>query len=256
MTVVMSAAILALLTAVMVGTAFLSGIFGMAGGLILIGVLLAALPLPAAMLLHAVTQMASNVWRAALWIRFVKWRAVAVFLCGSALAFGLWSVWRYVPSTPVAFILLGFSPFCVRLLPPRLRPDPLKLRYGVPFGAACMGLMLLTGVTGPLIDTYFLSGGLDRRAIVATKSACQVVSHLLKLVYFGALIQGASSIDGLAAALAVGASVIGTSAARPVLARLTDTQYRRWSNHIVTSIGIGYLATGSWMLLHSGTLER
>ena len=52
----------------MVATAFLSGMFGMAGGLILIGVLLALMPVPEAMALHAVTQMASNGWRALLWL--------------------------------------------------------------------------------------------------------------------------------------------------------------------------------------------
>jgi hypothetical protein len=33
-----------------------------------------------------------------------------------------------------------------------------------------MTLMLLTGVTGPLIDQYFLGGRYDRREIVATKA--------------------------------------------------------------------------------------
>ncbi len=51
----------------MVATAFLSGLFGMAGGMILIGVLLTMMPLPTAMVLHAITQMASNGWRAFLW---------------------------------------------------------------------------------------------------------------------------------------------------------------------------------------------
>src|SRR5215510_2750152 len=64
----------------MVATAFLSGLFGMAGGLILIAVLLALLPLPAAMVLHAVTQMASNGWRALLWHRHCRWRAVGAYL--------------------------------------------------------------------------------------------------------------------------------------------------------------------------------
>ena len=45
-------------------TAFLSGIFGMAGGMILLGLLLAMLPLAQAMLLHGITQLASNGWRA------------------------------------------------------------------------------------------------------------------------------------------------------------------------------------------------
>src|SRR5260370_777883 len=45
----------------MVATAFLSGLFGMAGGLILIGVLLTILPLPSAMVLPKATcQVASD----------------------------------------------------------------------------------------------------------------------------------------------------------------------------------------------------
>ena len=39
-----------------------------------------------------------------------------------------------------------------------------------------MTLMLLTGVSGPLIDTFFLGGKFDRREIVATKAACQVAA--------------------------------------------------------------------------------
>src|SRR5204862_1897991 len=80
------------ITAVMVATAFLSGIFGMAGGLILIGILLVLLPLPEAMALHAVTQMASNGWRGLLWWRHVRWRLVVIYLAGCALALGAWSL--------------------------------------------------------------------------------------------------------------------------------------------------------------------
>ena len=72
----MSALMIAALGLLMVATAFLSGLFGMAGGLILIGVLLALMPLPSAMVLHAITQMASNGWRAFLWRRHIRWRPV------------------------------------------------------------------------------------------------------------------------------------------------------------------------------------
>jgi hypothetical protein len=78
----MPIALMLVLTTTMVATAFVSGIFGMAGGLILIGVLLALLPVPEAMALHAVTQMASNGWRALLWVRYVRWPATLPFLMG------------------------------------------------------------------------------------------------------------------------------------------------------------------------------
>ena len=44
----MTPALIAALGLLMVATAFVSGLFGMAGGLILIGVLLALMPLPMA----------------------------------------------------------------------------------------------------------------------------------------------------------------------------------------------------------------
>ena len=68
----MPIATMILLVVTMIATAFLSGIFGMAGGLVLIGVLFALMPVPEAMALHAVTQMASNGWRGALWIKHVS----------------------------------------------------------------------------------------------------------------------------------------------------------------------------------------
>src|ERR1700682_975546 len=72
----MTPLMIAALGLLMVATAFLSGLFGMAGGLILIGVLLTLMPLPSAMVLHAITQMASNCWRAFLWRRPIRRRAV------------------------------------------------------------------------------------------------------------------------------------------------------------------------------------
>jgi len=76
----------------------------MAGGLILIGVLLALMPLPTAMVLHAITQMASNGWRALLWRAHIRWRPVFVYLIGCAVALALWSITRYVPDKPIALL--------------------------------------------------------------------------------------------------------------------------------------------------------
>lgn len=237
------------LTATMVATAFVSGIFGMAGGLILIGVLLALLPVPEAMALHAVTQMASNGWRSLLWLKYVRWQATVTFLMGGAVAFAVWSAWRYVPSKPVALILLGISPFIVRALPVRLKPDPMRLTHGLGYGALSMSLMLLTGVSGPLLDTYFLGGGLHPREIIATKATCQVANHGAKLVYFGGLVETAAGIDPVLASAAVAASMVGTSLARPVLMRMSEKQYRSWTFYIVSVIGGSYLAAGLYLLV-------
>jgi uncharacterized membrane protein YfcA len=246
--IAMPAVMMLSLAAAMVATSFLSGIFGMAGGLILMGLLLALLPLPEAMALHALTQMASNGWRGLLWWRHVRWRPVVLHLLGAATALVVWTLVAFVPSKPLALISLGLSPLLVRLFPARLRPDPASPVHGPVYGALCMTLMLLTGVSGPLLDACFLGGRLDRREIVATKAVCQVFGHGAKLLYFGALIDQAGMLDPLMAALAVVASVAGTTLARPILEMLSDAQYRTWATRLVTAIACAYLAQGGWLL--------
>lgn len=233
------------LTATMLATAFVSGIFGMAGGLILMGVLLATLTLPEAMMLHAITQMASNGWRGFLWLRYTRIKPAAFFLCGSGLAFAVWSIWSYVPDKALALVLLGASPFLVRLVPQDYKPDPNRFTHGLLYGSVCMSLMLLAGVTGPLIDSYFLSGKFDRREMIATKAVCQLASHGAKFLYFGSVAVQGASIDPVMAALAVAASIVGTSLARPILERMSDTQYRTWATRIITVIAVTYLARGA-----------
>jgi uncharacterized protein len=237
--------------ALMVATSFLSGIFGMAGGLILIGVLLALLPLPEAMALHAVTQMAANGWRGILWYKHIRWRAALTFLIGCVAAFVVWTFWRYVAPKPLALILLGISPFLVKLFPADLKPNPERLQDGLVYGASSMSLMLLAGVSGPLIDTFFLGGKMERRQIVATKSICQLCCHGMKYLYFGSLVDAAAGLDPVMASAAIVASIVGTSAARPILERLTDTQYRLWANRIVTTIAAFYLLQGATLLFWS-----
>lgn len=244
----MTALMAASLAVLMIGTAFLSGIFGMAGGMVLIGVLLFLLPLPVAMVLHAVTQMASNAWRAVLWYRHIQWRSAFFYIVGCALAVAAWSLTLYVPDKAVALLMLGLSPFVLRLVPQSVLPaslGPLQLVGG---GIACMMLMLLTGVTGPLIDQLFLRSQLGRREIVATKASCQVFGHGFKLLYFGALIEQAGTVEPWVLALAVVSSMIGTTLGRTILEKLSDQQFRLWANRLITALASYYVGYGLVLL--------
>ncbi|MCK1283700.1 sulfite exporter TauE/SafE family protein [Bradyrhizobium sp. 44] len=250
----MTPIMIAALGLLMVGTAFLSGLFGMAGGLILIGVLLALMPLPTAMVLHAITQMASNGWRAFLWRAHIRWRPVANYMVGAAVALAAWSLTRYVPDKPVALLLLGITPFMARLLPANIKPDPDRLWQGTVYGTICMGLMLMTGVSGPLLDTFFLGGDFGRREKVATKAMCQLVSHFTKLIYFGGVIDQAATLDPVLAAVAIAASMLGTTLARRILEAMTDQQFVAWSMKLITTIACYYVAYGSWLLVRTPVL--
>ena len=239
----MSPLIVTLLCLTMVATSFLSGIFGMAGGMILIGVLLALLP-------HAVTQMASNGWRGLLWWKYIRWRPAAAYVVGCIVVLSLWSFMRFVPDKPVALLLLGVTPFLARMAPASFRPDPESPLQCAAYGVICQTLLLLTGVSGPLLDTFFLGGGrMDRREIVATKAACQVFGHAAKLLYFGGIVEQAGTLDPVVAGFAILASAIGTTLSTRVLHAMSDGQYRLWANRIVTTIALYYVGYGSWLLI-------
>ncbi len=237
------------LAVVIVGTSFLSGVFGMAGGIVLVGALLLFMPVPAAMVLHAITQMASNGWRAILWWQHVRWPTVIAYISGCLIALTVWSYFRYVPDVATALIFLGLTPFMVKAMPARLKPNPASAQQGVIYGVGCMSLMLLTGVAGPLLDSFFLGGDMDRRRIIASKGMCQLFGHGVKLFYFGAIIDQAAQIDFALAAIAVMAAMLGTMLARRTLEAMSDAQFRAWANGLIVAIGSYYLLYGSYLMI-------
>jgi uncharacterized membrane protein YfcA len=233
------------LAVILLITSFLSGIFGMAGGMILMGALLPILPVPTAMVLHAISQMSSNGWRAALWLRYVEWRIFARYVLGLLAALAIFAFVRAVPDRALVLICLGVMPFVAVAIPDRLAP-----RADRPGGAEAAGLIgtalqLISGVSGPMLDIFFVRTMMDRRAVVATKAACQVVTHLTKLVYFGGLAGGlGEELSWGIVAIAIVMAIIGTTASRVVLERMTDVQFRRWTRLIVMAIGAVYIAQG------------
>ena len=232
-------------------TSFISGILGMAGGMILMGVLLALMPVSAAMMLHGVVQMASNGWRAWLWRREIDWRVMRGTVYGSLCALAVFSVFQLVGSRPVVYLILGLTPFVSYVLPASMKLNVDTRGHPFLCGVVCTVLSLLGGVSGPLLDVLFLPSQMNRRAVVATKAASQTFAHLLKIVYFGVLLASAhGSVEWPFALAMVGLAVVGTTLSRTVLERMTDQDFRRWTRNTVTAVGSFYLCSGLWVLAH------
>src|SRR5258707_9831513 len=148
----------------------------------------------------------------------------------------------------IALLLLGVTPFLARLMPKNLKPNPDSVSQGSFYGFICMGLMLMTGVSGPLMDTFFLGGNFGRREVVATKATCQVASHFTKLVYFGGIVDQAATLDPVLAGVAIAASMLGTTLARRILEAMSDAQFRKWANRLITTVATYYILYGGWPL--------
>jgi uncharacterized membrane protein YfcA len=226
-------------------TAALSGVFGMAGGLLLKGALALVLPVSATFVAHGILQLTANAWRAILHRRHVRWRIVAIFAAGSFLIAGVVANIALEPTRATLYLLMGLSPFLVWMPPGWTQLDAEKPAQALVCGAAVTGVNLTAGVAGPLLDIFFVRTTLTRHAIVATKAATQVFSHLMKIAVYGAPLW-ASGGKGMPPAwvfaLAVPLAMAGTVAGGYVLDRLSDVNFKRYLRLIVTAIGLVYLA--------------
>lgn len=245
----MTPAALAFVGLTVLGTSFLSGIFGMAGGLILLGVLLLFMDVAPAMILFGIIQMGANGWRALLWRAHVRWELVGRYLVGATAAFLAMRFVAFIPDKALLYIGLGLLPFLAELLPARFFPDITRPSGPYVCGVVIMVLQLVAGAAGHILDMFFQRSGLDRRGIVATKAVCQTTAHLFRVLYFSSF---AGAFDGQVPiwlmAIALGLAFTGTTLAARVLEAMTDADFRVWSRRIVHAVAATFLVRGIWLL--------
>ena len=241
--------ILAALAVVAVVTSFISGIFGMAGGMLLIGFLLMVLPVPLAMVFHGVIQIAANSWRSWLWRHHINWSVVIEFGLGSVFALLVFSSLAFVPPKWAVLMAVGLTPFIALSVPQTIAPN-IEAR-GQAFLAGAIGgaLQLVSGVTGPILDVFYVRTGMTRQMNVSTKAAAQVMGHLTKVTYFGVLVANPGGRDleqWLVMAFAAVFAILGTTLSRRFLDRLSDKQFYYWTRRVILAIGVVYIAQGVW----------
>jgi uncharacterized membrane protein YfcA len=244
--------VLAALAVVSVVTSFISGIFGMAGGMLLIGFLLVLLPVPVAMVFHGVIQIAANGWRAWLWRHHVKWSVVLQFGAGAVASLIVFSFFDFVPDKALVLLMVGLTPFAALAVPQRIAPD--VERRGHAFLAGIIGgaMQLVAGITGPLLDIFYVRTGMTRQVNVATKAAAQVLGHLTKVAYFAVLVNSPAGRDleqWLVMTYAACFAVLGTTLSRNYLDRLSDRQFYYWTRRVILALGAVYVGQGVWLMV-------
>jgi uncharacterized protein len=251
--IMLSLATSAIILASVLFTSFLSGILGMAGGMVLMGILAWILPIQAAMVLHAVAQFFSNGSRAFIHRAHIHKPSIKFYLAGLALCFTIFSFGRYVPDKMVVFAFLGAGPFLPFLLPKKWKPD-----FTIPWQAFFCGVIVTTfqltgGVSGPLLDTFFQTRKLSRHETIATKAFTQAISHVTKFVYFGLVVTTLSDASGSLPLwlyfAVVPTAMAGSNLAKHVLHRLSDAQFYKATQVALLVIGTVYLykAVHLWM---------
>lgn len=247
----MGGVLLIILPAIGFVTALISGIFGMAGGLVLMGALALLLPVSAAFVTHGLIQIVSNGWRAWLNRGDIIWPIIGWYALASLIAALVFGAIAWTPSRPAVFIGLGLVGLSVWIPGKRLALDARRPSHAFASGLLVTGTNLLAGVAGPLLDIFFVRTTLTRHQIVATKAFTQVFAHLAKVVVYGlalASLTGEGAPPWIAIALAIPLAMAGTRVGKMVLDRMSDMHFLAWTRWIVTLIGAAYLIRGLMML--------
>jgi len=243
----MTLATFAILGGTIVTSSFISGVFGMAGGMVLLGVLLVYFDVATGMILFSIIQLAANGWRALHWRQYVRWPIFWWYVVGGTAAFALMRWIAYVPDKAVVYILLGLMPFMVEVLPGRMQPSIEWKHIPLLTGFFTTIVQFMAGVGGLFFDLFFQKSSLDRKTTNATKAITQTYSHILRAGYFGSL-AGFGDLHMQVWGPAVLLALVGAIAAPFVLERMTDAGFRRWTKVIVFTLAVVYLVRGGMLL--------
>lgn len=236
-----------LIVAVLV-TSTLSGVFGMVGGMLLLWVLLLLMPVTTAIAVQGLLQLVANCSRAYYARLWLDWRIIGFSTLGLFMALGVLALVSYTPNLAVVSLCVGLLPITVWLPRNRLRLDASRPMHAAACGFVSGGLNIGVGVAGPVVDIFFIRTSMDRRAVIATKAALQVLSHIAKIAFYSSSLLLLSRAEMTAIGIAAPFSVLGSMIGHAILVRLTNEGFRQGTKWLVTGIGAFYLAQGIWLI--------
>lgn len=224
-------------------TSMLSGVLGMGGGMLLMGVLTLLLPTGVAMTLHGLAQLTANGSRTLLHIKHVEWRILPFYSLGALGAFLLFYVWKFFPESWLVYLLMGSMPWFALFGKRFMVLDIEKPAHAVFCGFLVCLLQLASGVSGPALDIFYLHTRMSRHRIVASKALTQTLGHALKIFYYGPLMASSEFSQGQAITVAA-LALTGTIMGGKLLDQANDENFQRWSRRFILLIGTVYLLMG------------
>jgi len=202
------------------------------------------LSVPAAMILHGVTQATANGSRAWLYRHAISWTILPPYLVGAALCFMLFVSVTFIPDKGLLFMLIGGFPFLALCIPKKMHLDLQKKRVSLSCGFVVTLAQMLAGASGPILDIFYQQSEMNRFQILGTKAITQTIGHILKLAYYGVFISFIAEVDWYLYPGVMLVSLGGTMLGKQVLTRMSDLQFRRFGKQIILGIGMFYIAKG------------
>jgi uncharacterized protein len=223
-------------------TSALTAAFGLGGGVALLALMGAFMPVASLIPVHGVVQLGSNSGRAYVLRTEIVWPPLVPFLGGAiigALA-GTFIVIQ-IPDAPMKIALGLFILFVIWI---KLPPFEVLGRYATAFaGIAVAFLSMLFGASGPLMAAFFDRAFSDRRQMVATSGAAMITVHGLKTIAFAAAGFAFAPFATMIAAMIV-SGYFGTKLGTHILAAMPERTFRTGLRALVTIMALDLIRRG------------
>ncbi len=213
------------LTAFAFLTSALSGLAGMGGGTILIGVFFALGLTPVdAVPLFAAVQFVSNASRTLAYVKHVEWHAAGWFALAAVPATLVLAPFAEdVDGNLVRLILAGL--ILASLVPSRAGVAPLPPRPSFVVAGLLNGsLGMFTGATGLFVGRLFLRPEWKKETTIATLALTQVLGHGLRVLAYGFVGYSAFARPALLLQLCL-AVIAGTWTGKHLNGRISEERF-------------------------------
>ena len=235
-------------------TSILSGLVGMAGGVILMALLVATLPTASAMIMHGLIQAMANGSRVWFIRQHMQWQLMPTYFAGVVMVGVLFWFFKISWSAPVILIAIGIIAWLPILMPKNLALDVTRKPVTLLCGITVTATQLLAGTSGPLLDAFFQGSRLNRFEMVCTKAFTQAVGHTVKVVYFTWLSLSASEplhhlVNTAFVLLLLATSLGGTRIGTWLLHKVNESNFRRMTSVIIAILGTFVTGGGAMQLI-------
>jgi len=217
-------------------TSAVAGAIGMGGGVLLIALMPGLVPAAAIIPIHAITQLTSNVSRAAFGWRDIDWSLIPAVTIGSIA--GAWFGAEVYSSLDIRWIpgLIGAIILIVTWfkLPQPKGGGQLAL---VLLGFYQTGLGMVAGATGPLGAAVLLRHNSDRDWLVVNTAAYMSLNHGLRMLAFG--LMGFAFMPWIELILAMAVAVtLGSWAGTRLRSMIPQKSFHFWFKLLISLLAL------------------
>lgn len=182
---VFSTSTLILLSASVFICSIITGMMGMAGGVLFLGILASFVETTYVVPIYAVVMIVSSASRCILFYQYINWRIVFRYIIGllPGALLGIF-IFQLLPKDIIK-LSMGIFILIMIFLPVSRKESQMDIWIFLPVGFAAGFFGIFFGASGPLTSPFYVRQGIIKEAMIATKSICSLLEHTLKICLFG-----------------------------------------------------------------------